>query len=162
VQVDEEFRWAPGSEAPLEEWSIPRLFGVAARMVSMVGARLADRHGISPAGFFLLRTLLTADGLSSGEVARRCWITPATVTSIVDTLVRDGYVERRRDGDDRRVVRLHLTDKGRQSAERTQEQMAVDMRQLYDFIDPADEAAIRRFLIGLIERFGAHTKGDLP
>jgi DNA-binding MarR family transcriptional regulator len=162
MEISAEFRVAPGMDQPLEEWSIPRLFGVAARMVAAVGSRLADEHGMSPAGFFLLRTLLVEDGLSSGEAARRCWTTPASTTSVADTLEREGYVERRRDGGDRRVVRLHLTDKGRQAATETQARMSADLGRLYDFIDPADEPAIRRFLIQLIERFGAAMKGDRP
>jgi DNA-binding MarR family transcriptional regulator len=162
VQVDTEFRWGPGSDEPVEEWSIPRLFGVASRMVIGVGGRLAGKHGLSPGGFFLLRTLQAEDGLSSGEVARRCWTTPATTTSLVDTLERDGYVRRRRDGTDRRVVRLELTDAGRSVADVTQQQLAAALGQLYDFVDPADEPAVRRFLTQLIERFSAAMKGDLP
>lgn len=162
VQVDAEFRSGPGSDEPVEEWSLPRLFGVAGRMLGAVGARLAGKHGLSPGGFFLLRTLLVEDGLSSGEVARRCWMTPATTTSLVDTLERDGYVRRKRDGADRRVVRLHLTDTGRAAADETQQRLSADLGRLYDFVDPADEAAIRRFLIELIERFSAAMKGELP
>jgi DNA-binding MarR family transcriptional regulator len=47
------------------------------------------------------------------EIARRCWVRPATLTGIVDALERDGLVARRRSGRDRRQVRLELTDEGR-------------------------------------------------
>lgn len=38
----------------------------------------------------------------------------STMTRIVDKLVRDGYIERTQDPQDRRVVRVSLTDKGQQ------------------------------------------------
>jgi DNA-binding MarR family transcriptional regulator len=161
VEIDAEFRWAPGWDQPVEEWSIPRLFGAASRMMTVVASRSADRHGLSAAGFVLLRTLLVEDGLSSGEVARRCWITPATITAVVDTLERDGHVQRRRDGDDRRVVRLHLTEKGRLAASHTQEQISADIGRLYEFGDPSEEAVIRAFLLRLVQRLSAAMQGDL-
>ena len=61
---------------------------------------------ISPAGLGVLRVLLAGDGLKSSDVAARGWSSPGTLTSVVNTLVREGYVERRRDPGDRRVVRL--------------------------------------------------------
>jgi len=68
---------------------------------------------ISPAGLGVLRVLLARDGLKSSDVAARGWSSPGTLTSVVNTLVREGYVERRPDPGDRRVVRLYVTDEGR-------------------------------------------------
>ena len=72
---------------------------------------------ISPAGLGVLRVLLAGDGLKSSDVAARGWSSPGTLTSVVNTLVREGYVERRRDPGDRRVVRLYVTGKGRRICE---------------------------------------------
>jgi DNA-binding MarR family transcriptional regulator len=53
--------------------------------------------------------------LTPSEVSRRMTIpiTTATMTGILDTLERNGYIERRRHLTDRRRVNLHLTAKGR-------------------------------------------------
>src|SRR6266849_8508023 len=48
------------------------------------------------------------------DLARRCMITPATLTGVVNTLVKAGYVVRERDETDRRVVWLVLTESGRE------------------------------------------------
>ena len=52
---------------------------------------------------------MTMNGLSD-------WmhLATSTMTRIVDNLVRDGYVERAQDPQDRRVVRVALTEKGEQ------------------------------------------------
>src|SRR3984957_8011167 len=68
---------------------------------------------ISPAGLGVLQVLLADDGLKSSDVAARGWSSPGTLTSVVDTLVRAGYVQRRRDPGDRRGGRLYVTDEGR-------------------------------------------------
>jgi DNA-binding MarR family transcriptional regulator len=53
--------------------------------------------------------------LTPSEVSRRMTIpvTTATLTGILDTLERNGYIERRRHPTDRRRVNLYLTGKGR-------------------------------------------------
>jgi DNA-binding MarR family transcriptional regulator len=47
------------------------------------------------------------------ETAAALGITTGTLTVAIDRLVRKGYVDRRRDGCDRRVVRVELTRKGK-------------------------------------------------
>ena len=53
------------------------------------------------------------DHKSASEVAKELHLTPGTLTAMVDRLVRKGYVNRLRSEDDRRVIRLGLTKKGR-------------------------------------------------
>lgn len=53
-------------------------------------------------------------GLASmGHMAERQGVTLPTMTKIVAGLVERGLVEREADSQDRRIVRLHLTDEGR-------------------------------------------------
>ena len=46
------------------------------------------------------------------DIARSMNVTTAATTGIVDRLVRDGYVARMNDPDDRRVIKIKLTSKG--------------------------------------------------
>jgi DNA-binding MarR family transcriptional regulator len=112
---------------------------------------------ISPAGLGVLRVLLADDGLKSSDVASRGWSSPGTLTSVVDRLVREEYVQRRRDPGDRRVVRLYLTDAGRQACERYFAAAGPRWRAAFDFVSPADEPVIRKFFIDMISQFGELT-----
>lgn len=47
------------------------------------------------------------------QVAKKLHLTPGTMTTMADRLIRKGYVKRVRDEADRRIVRLFLTRKGR-------------------------------------------------
>jgi MarR family transcriptional regulator, organic hydroperoxide resistance regulator len=102
----------------------------------------------------VLRVLLGADGLKSSEVADRGWSSPGTVTAVVNTLVRDGFVERRPDGADRRVVRLYITEQGRAVVTYYVTQAAPKWRKALDFVDRDDEIVVRRFFVQMISHLG--------
>ena len=85
---------------------------MAARTMGTFWGQSVQGTGISGAGLAVLRVLAARNGLKSSEVAARGWSTPGTVTTVVDTLVRDGLVRRERDYTDRRVVRLFVTERG--------------------------------------------------
>lgn len=52
---------------------------------------------------------------SASEISNLLQITPAGVTHLVNPLERKGYIERLHDANDRRVVRLRLSEKGAQA-----------------------------------------------
>src|SRR5579872_7425408 len=108
---------------------------------------------ISPAGLGVLRVLMAGDGLKSSDVAARGGSSPGTLTSVVNTLVREGYVERRSDAEDRRVVRLFVTDKGRQVCADYVALAGPYWRDAFGFVDPADEPVIRKFFVDMIGHF---------
>jgi DNA-binding MarR family transcriptional regulator len=134
---------------------LPMLLLTATKVMGTFWAGTVHGTGIriSPAGLGVLRVLLDSDGLKSSEVAARGWSSPGTLTSVVDTLVRDGYVERRSDASDRRVVRLYVTEKGRHVCEEYIAQAWPRWRTAFDFVSPEDEAVVRRFFVQMIEQF---------
>lgn len=142
---------------PMEEWPIGRLFAVASRLSGPAVWRTIERHGLSPTGFFLLRMLVVEDGLRAGEIAKRLMVTPASVTSVVDTLERNGRVVRERSHRDRRGVLIRITDSGRRLIAEKSGPIGRDLGRLYGFIDPADEPAVRRFLLNLIQQFDSYS-----
>lgn len=115
---------------------------------------------ISPAGLGVLRVLLAGNGLKSSEVAARGWSSPGTLTSVVDGLAREGYVERRRDKADRRVVRLYVTDKGRRACEQYFAFAGPRWHDAFGFVDPVDEPVIRKFFAEMIAHFGELIRKD--
>jgi DNA-binding MarR family transcriptional regulator len=73
------------------------------------------RHGLSMGKFALLMQLFQADqqGLSPSEFADRVGVTRATITSLLDGLEREQLVIRQPHPIDRRMLQVHLTEKGR-------------------------------------------------
>jgi DNA-binding MarR family transcriptional regulator len=155
-QARDGWMWGDPSDGPPADAPLHVLLLAASRVMGTFYAGTLVRSGlrISPAGLGLLRVLLAGDGLKSSDVAARGWSSPATVTSVVNTLVREGYVERRSDAGDRRVVRLFVTGKGRQVCEDYVALAGPAWREAFGFVDPADEPVIRKFFTDMIGHFG--------
>ena len=145
----------PADEIPVDA-PLHTLLLAASRIMGAYYASTLVQAGlrISPAGLGVLRVLLAGDGLKSSDVAARGWSSPGTLTSVVNTLVREGYVERRRDPGDRRVVRLYVTSAGRRVGQDYLTQAGPRWRAAFDFVSPADEPVIRKFFIDMIGQFG--------
>ena len=146
----------PG-DAPLHT-----LLLAASRVMGAFYAGLLAEEGlrISPAGLGVLRVLLAGDGLKSSDVAARGWSSPGTLTSVVNTLVREGYVERRWDAGDRRVVRLYVTDKGRRICQDYLASAGPHWRAAFAFVSPDDEPVIRKFFVDTIGQFSELTRKE--
>lgn len=85
----------------------------AARLVQRrLSSKLAP-HAVTPPQWGVLVALWEQDGLSLSALAKRSFFDGPTMTGIVDRLELAGLVTRRRDSQDRRVISVYLTDKGR-------------------------------------------------
>ena len=138
------------------------LVGLAGQAVGHTYRRLfAAEDGLSPGAAAVLSALARGQGrgLEHGEpgrathtgLAQRCLITPATLTGVVSTLEKAGYVRRERDEADRRVVWLLLTEAGEVRAQQITARAADAHSALVPALSPELEAAIRGFLITVIE-----------
>ena len=147
--------WGEPSDGPPADAPLHALLLAASRIMGTFYAGTLAQSGlrISPAGLGVLRILMAGDGLKSSDVAARGGSSPGTLTSVVNTLVREGYVERRSDEGDRRVVRLFVTDKGRQVCEDYIALAGPQWRNAFGFVDPADEPVIRKFFTDMIGHF---------
>jgi DNA-binding MarR family transcriptional regulator len=141
---------------------LTRLVGLAGQAVGHTYRRLfAEEDGLSPGAASVLNALAwgRGPGIAHGEpgramhadLARRCLITPATLTGIVSTLEKAGYVRRERDKADRRVVWLLATDEGLIRAKRIADRAVDAHSALVPALTPELESAIRGFLITVIE-----------
>ncbi len=148
--------WPRDVESLAEDAPLQALMLTATRLMGAYGQNTVQAAGlkVSLAGLGVLRVLLDSDGLKSSDVAERGWSSPGTVTAVVNTLVRDGFVVRRADDSDRRVVRLYITESGRAVIRYYVSQAAPKWSKAFDFVDEDDEAVVRRFFVQMISHLG--------
>ncbi|MEW6522372.1 MAG: MarR family transcriptional regulator [Bacillota bacterium] len=80
-----------------------------------LGRELADRlaaEGVTPAQFFLMHQIGENDSLTVSDAARMMGVTLSAVTLLADRLHAAGWLARHRDEQDRRIVRMTLTETG--------------------------------------------------
>lgn len=77
-----------------------------------VNATLKE-HGLTGAQFSLL-TSIPSEGIPLTQLANRSWADPGNVSGTIDRLESSGWVTRERSADDRRVVLVFLSDRGKE------------------------------------------------
>lgn len=109
-------------DAPLSDPQYQALFTF--RHALLYYLRWSERHvaqaGLSEKQYLLLLAVRTRGPLrapSVGDVAADLVIAPSTATELVDRISDLGLVQRRRDTNDQRVVRVTLTKRGRSIVE---------------------------------------------
>lgn len=124
-----------------------RLLTCSTLIEADVRRRLHQQFGFTLPRFELMAQLdRCPEGLTMSELSKRMMVTGGNVTGIADQMERDGYVVRAADPSDRRVVRIRMTETGRNAfAEMAAEHecwiqglMAgmpeVDLKQLLDLL----------------------------
>jgi len=89
--------------------------GAAARKLAKFYTQALVGHSLTPSQLFLLRQLWLEDGLPLRDLGIRGQLDATSTTWLVDQLAQADLVERRRNDPDRRIVRVWLTETGRQS-----------------------------------------------
>jgi DNA-binding MarR family transcriptional regulator len=137
----------------LNDAPLGRLLALAGALASRRWSQyLAEQYGLTVAGMSVMMTLNQYGELTHGEMAQHCFIRPATLTGIIDTLEKTGYVERQRITGDRRTVRLALTARGTDQVEQIVELVHGGQSLTSVDADPAKAAVIRQFLLEVIEQ----------
>ena len=75
--------------------------------------RQLKSFGLTPCQFEVLMTLWSEDGIVLGELRKRVSRDGPTITGVVDRMEKKMLVQRKRNELDRRVVKVHLTAKGK-------------------------------------------------
>jgi DNA-binding MarR family transcriptional regulator len=130
------------------------LAAAARKLTKFYAAALAERP-LTPAQLVVLRRLRAADGQPMRDLAPRAGLDPTSLNWLVDQLEEKGFVERRRDDADRRLVRVWLTDEGRalvgELAPEIARWEAVIATELLRRHSPAELATFRAVLATVIE-----------
>ncbi|EJC65201.1 MarR family transcriptional regulator [Alcaligenes ammonioxydans] len=115
-----------------------QLLSLSARIDRDCAALLAP-HGLSEARFVLLFLLENApEGMASHRLAERAGITRATVTTLVDGLLKAGLVQRFAAQADRRSVMVKLSPQGAELAKQLVATHARWIGQLFSHLSAAE------------------------
>ena len=114
--------------------------------------------GLSAARLSALSVLVYGGPRSLGELAAAEQVRPATMTRVVQSLERDGYVRRDSDPADGRVVRLQATAEGRRVMQQGRQRRVQSLADLLGRLSPAEVTHVRE-AAELVERALALGRG---
>ncbi len=135
--------WSKKEEQALRLWiALGRCYVSFSRAVA---CKVAE-YDLTAPQFGVLEALYHLGPLSLGELAEKLLVTGGNVTYVMDRLEAQGMVVRERSGDDRRVVRAHLTTKGHQTIQGVFPRHARFVEGLVDCLDPEEKETLRALL----------------
>lgn len=106
-------------------------------MNEQIGSDLTrDQH-------YILRHIYQNDVCTSSDLAEHFYVKKSAITAIITRLWKKGLIKRTRDHEDRRVVYLTLTEKGKELYERTEERIYALVE---SFIKQFDMEEIKQFM----------------
>lgn len=109
------------SEIELKETAcvdeLDRLLRTVSSIIKRRGRDILADFDITPPQFNALLILRNNGNLTIGELGEKMYLACSTATDLIDRMERNCLVERVRDQNDRRVIRLHVKQKGTEMVE---------------------------------------------
>ena len=94
---------------------------------------------------------LAQEECRNSELAAHTWVSSPTMSSVVESLVQCGWVERNSDPRDRRAAVLRLTTAGRRELKRAERGLETELAALLGKLDPTPRAELGRGYSSLLE-----------
>jgi MarR family transcriptional regulator, organic hydroperoxide resistance regulator len=129
------------------DWELLAQVSQMFRTVSDTFMDLANMHR---AQAMLLCRLFVKDGVTQSEIAEQLSVQGATVSNMLQRLEEAGLVVRRRDADDNRLVRVYLSEQGRDKERAIHQQIANLEETIFAGISEEDRVVLRRLLKQLL------------
>ncbi|MEX2081105.1 MAG: MarR family transcriptional regulator [Dehalococcoidia bacterium] len=86
----------------------------ASALIDPMRLRIWDKKGLTVTQLRLLGFLYQEPGLSNAELADRLYVTRPSVSALLERLERGGFIRREMAENDRRAIRIWLTQDGEQ------------------------------------------------
>lgn len=93
----------------------------AARQITNLYTPFLKPLGLTYTQYVVFLVLWEQDGITVGELGERLILDNGTLSPLLKKLEQAGYVERKRDRDDERVVVIYLTEDGRRLQEKAKD-----------------------------------------
>lgn len=119
------------------------------RLYHLMGQHFNDvlrPYGVARSQWYVLYALSQSPQLTQKDLQAAMQVESATLTAMVDVLVRKGWIERQQSTTDRRVKELHFTPAGRELWGRLPDPIAAIRKQMLRDINAEDEKTARKIL----------------
>ncbi len=131
--------------------SLGELLTHAARTLRRRASAAGEPWGVSPHQARALRVIGRHQPTRLGIVAEHLRVSPRSVTDVVDSLGKLGYVDRAPDPDDRRATLVSLTEAGTRVLTELERARRSDADDWFSGLSPAEQDELGRLLRRLVD-----------
>jgi DNA-binding MarR family transcriptional regulator len=139
----------------VEQFGPPRVTYLIARLdrgVRVLIDETVRRHGLSTPQYTTMSVVARRAGLSSAQLARRAFVTPQAMNSIVTELAAAGLVVRTPSPAHAKVLHTALSDRGRKLLEACEADLDAIEQRLLSGLSPGELEEFRGALNALVTR----------
>ncbi len=109
--------------------------------------------------FIVLSAISRKGSPKMTDLAHEMNTTLGNVTTIVERIVKEGYLERGSDPDDRRIVRVALTNKGKTFMKKAAEHKRKNFGKIFGKMEEADRKTVLNIMKKLADAINMNTEG---
>jgi DNA-binding MarR family transcriptional regulator len=137
------------------------LIRASTRLVQILEADVHRHAGWSMAGFRVMFCVWVGGDLEPRDIARLSGLSRAAVSSVLNTLERDGLVERSRESGDRRLVTVRLTADGSGRLVAAYRRQNLAEQAFFGSLSAGERRRLADQLAGLLDRAANANRSDL-
>ncbi len=100
--------------------------------------RSKDQMPVTPSQWFVLDNIESCQNLGVKDISKILGMSSSAVTQLVDGLVKNDYVIRQEDPEDRRMVQLRLSPTGKKQIAEMKEKRIQIMAELFDVLSESE------------------------
>jgi len=119
------------------------------RLYQLMGAyfnAILRPYGVASSQWYVLYAMSQSPQLTQKELQAAMQVESATLTGVINALVRNGWVERKQSAGDRRVKELRFTPAGRELWEKLPDPIITIHTQMLEGISAEEEIVARKIL----------------
>jgi DNA-binding MarR family transcriptional regulator len=120
------------------------------------------KYAVTGIQYTVLSVLAHRDGLSSADLSRRFYVTPQSMGQLLSSLEERGLLARNEDMSNRRILRVSLTDAGRELVEAGAKDIAEVESLAFAILDGNDLQRLRSNLHALVGSLRGITPQPVP
>jgi DNA-binding MarR family transcriptional regulator len=128
----------------VEDWELLAQFSQSYRALSDSFMDQIEMHRTQA---MALCRLFVQDGMIQSDIAQQLSVQGATITDILQRMEEAGLVSRRRDPEDNRLMRVYLTDAGRNKERFIMEQFLKLEDAIFFGFEENERSELRQFLM---------------
>jgi DNA-binding MarR family transcriptional regulator len=120
---------------------------------------VAREHQLSRMAMLVLRLVQASPGGTISDLARKTEIAKSHISNTVELLSEQGFVEKRPDAQDRRLIHLYPTERARELGQTILTEARRSLADVLDDVPPETVAALVDSLSTVLAAFERHAAG---
>ena len=122
------------------------VFHKAERLIRASEAHIFKKHQLTPTQFSVLETLYSKGDLRIQDLIDSILATSGNMTVVIRNMVRDGWITRETDPEDRRAYLVSITDAGRKKIEEALPDHIKNIQRLMQVFNSGEQAELTELL----------------